>query len=110
MCTLFLQTIIFKDNNNVYYMPYILEVQKYYVTGHHDFPQYNGKSEHVGYMNKIFKTKKEASDYYDKFNPHMRKLNVLETWCSDWDPNTCLMYIVRERFYEYLKIPPFEKQ
>jgi len=105
-----LQTIIFKDNNNVYYMPYILEVQKYYVTGHHDFPQYNGKSEHVGYMNKIFKTKKEASDYYDKFNPHMRKLNVLETWCSDWDPNTCLMYIVRERFYEYLKIPPFEKQ
>jgi hypothetical protein len=110
MCTLFLQTIIFKDNNNVYYMPYILEVQKYYVTGHHDFPQYNGKSEHVGYMNKIFKTKKEASDYYDKFNPHMRKLNVLETWCSDWDPNTCLLYIVRERFYEYLKIPPFEKQ
>ena len=24
------------------------------------------------------------------------------------DPNSCLMYIVRERFYEYLKIPPFE--
>lgn len=91
-------------------MPYILEVQKHYVTGHLDFPQYNGQSEHIGYMNKVFKTKKEAGDYYDKFNPHMRRLNVLENWCSDWDPNTCLMYIVRERFYEYLKIPPFGKQ
>ena len=91
-------------------MPYVLEVQKFNVTGNHDFPQYNGKSEHIGYMNKVFKTNKDASDYYDEFNPHMRKLNVLEHWCSDWDPNTCLMYIVRERFYEYLKIPPFEKQ
>ena len=91
-------------------MPYILEVQKYHVTGNHDFPQYNGKSEHIGYMNKVFKTKKEASDYYDKFNPHMRKLNILENWCSDWDQKTCLMYVVRKRFTEYLKIPPFEKE
>jgi hypothetical protein len=42
-------------------MPYILEVQKF---------DWREKSEHVGYMNKIFNTKQEASDYYDKFNPH----------------------------------------
>jgi hypothetical protein len=59
-------------------------------------------------MKKVFKTKKEASDYYDKFNPHMRSLNAHNTRCSDWDPNTKLMYIVRQHFYEYLKIPSFE--
>ncbi len=59
-------------------------------------------------MNKIFNTKQEASDYYDKFNPHMRSLRAHNSWCSDWDPNSYLMYIVRERFYEYLKIPSFE--
>lgn len=89
-------------------MPYILEVQKFNIHGHNSYPEWNGKSEHIGYMNKVFKTKKEASDYYDKFNPHMRLLNAHKTWCSDWDPNTYLMYIVRERFYEYLKLPPFE--
>ena len=92
-------------------MPYyILEVQKMDLIYHNAYPEWNGKSEHIGYINKVFKTKQEASDYYDKFNPHMRSLNAHKNWCSDWDPNTYLMYIVRERFYEYLKIPPFEKQ
>jgi hypothetical protein len=58
-------------------MPYILEVQQFNNTGHNDYPEWNGKSEHIGYMNKIFKTKEEASDYYDKCNPHMRALNAL---------------------------------
>lgn len=80
-------------------MNYILEVQRF---------EWNGKSEHVGYMNKIFKTKQEASDYYDKFNPHMRSLHAHNSWRSDWDPSSYLMYIVRERYYEYLKIPSFE--
>ena len=80
-------------------MNYILEVQRF---------EWNGKSEHVGYMNKIFTTKQEASDYYDKFNPHMRSLHAHNSWCSDWDLNYYLMYIVRERYYEYLKIPSFE--
>ena len=61
-------------------------------------------------MNKIFNTKQKASDYYDKFNPHMRQLNANNDWCSDWDPKTNLMYIVREHFYEYLKIPSFEDE
>ena len=89
-------------------MPYILEVQTFNVTGHREYPEYNGKSQHIGYMNKVFKTKKEAANYYDTFNPHMRKLNILENWCSDWDPYTCLMYVVREHFHEYLNISPFE--
>ena len=39
----------------------------------------------------------------------MRSLNAHKNWCSDWDPtNSCLMYIVREYFYEYLKITPFK--
>jgi hypothetical protein len=85
-------------------MPYILEVQKINLAGHNAYPE----SEHIGYINKVFKTKQEASDYYDKFNPHMRLLNADKNWCSDYDPNSGLMYIVREHFYEYLKISPFE--
>jgi len=90
-------------------MSYILEVQKFNPEGHNEYPSWNGKSEHIGYLNKVFKTRKEASDYYDKFNPHMRPLNAYNKWRSDWDPNSGLMYIVRERFYEYLKISPFEE-
>ena len=89
-------------------MFYILEVQKFNVVGHVDYPNWNGRSEHIGYMNKLFKTKQDASDYYDKYHPHMRSLNAHENWCSDWDPRTCLLYIVREHFHEYLKISPFE--
>jgi len=86
---------------------YILEVQRMYIDGHILHPEWNGKSEHIGYMNKLFKTKQKACDYYDSFNPHLRSLNAHKNWCSDWDPATNLMYIVREYFYEYLKIPPF---
>ena len=89
-------------------MPYILEVQRFDINGHKEHPEWCGKAQHIGYMNKIFKTKQEACNYYDKFNPHMRSLNAHKTWCSDYDPNTNLMYIVREHFYEYLKIPPFD--
>jgi len=41
-------------------MPYILEVQKFYPDGHILHPEWNGKSEHIGYMNKIFPTKQMA--------------------------------------------------
>ena len=39
---------------------YILEVQRIYIDGHILHPEWNGKSEHIGYMNKIFKTKQKA--------------------------------------------------
>ena len=88
---------------------YILEVQKFNPKGYKEHPEWNGKSEHIGYINKIFTTKQDASDYYDKFNPHMRSLNAHNTWRSDWDPKTGLMYIVRAHYCEYLKIQPFEE-
>ena len=68
-------------------MPYILEVQKFC---------YNFKSEHIGYMNKIFETKQDAAIYYNNFKPYMPALNITIKWSSSWDPNTYLMYIVRE--------------
>ena len=89
-------------------MTYILEVQRYDVYGKIEYPSYNGYCQHIGYMNKIFNTQEEAGDYYNRFNPHMRKINAFEHWRSNWDPESCLMYIVRKHFYEYLKIPAFE--
>lgn len=38
-------------------------------------PEWNGKKEHIGYINKIFNTKQQASDYYYMFNQHMRLIN-----------------------------------
>jgi hypothetical protein len=40
-------------------MPFILEVQYFNIDGHLNHPEWNGKSEHIGYMNKLFKTKKK---------------------------------------------------
>lgn len=88
-------------------MPYILEVQRFDGNGHMIHPEWNGKSEHIGYMNKLFKTKLDAAIYYNIHNPLMRPLNAHKKWCSDWDPNTHLRYIVREAHGEYLKISPF---
>jgi hypothetical protein len=80
-------------------MPYILEVQKM---------EWNYKSRHVGYMNKVFETIQDACDYYNKFNICMPPLSIKRSLCSNYDPNTYLMYIVREHFNEYLHIVPFE--
>lgn len=66
-------------------MPYILEVQRF------GSIKYNGKFEHIGYMSKLFTTKKEAANYYDFHNSHLRKLNTHGTWVSDWDPMTKLI-------------------
>ena len=79
-------------------MPYILEVQKF---------NWDSRSEHIGYINKVFETKQEAYDYYNKFNPDMPKLDN-DNRCSDWNPKTYLIYIVREHFNEYLRLKPFE--
>ena len=88
---------------------YILEVQRFEFDGLTSHPDWNGKCEHVGYMNKIFATKKQACDYYHAHNPHMRQLNACNTWHSDWDPTTKLMYVVRRHYFEYLKLPPFNE-
>lgn len=90
-------------------MPYILEVQKFNPTGHLLQSEWNGKSTHVGYMNKVFKTKNQACEYYDNNNNTMRLLNSHNTYRSDWNRDTHLLYVVREYGDEYLSIPPFEE-
>lgn len=82
-------------------MPYVLEAQKF-------IPKTGFL--HVGYVDKIFKTKKQASDYYDKYHvPPMRSLNAHKSWCSDWHPETRLRYVVRVFDGECRSIPPFEQ-
>ena len=82
-------------------MSYILEVLEF-IPGK--------KLVHVGYMDKVFPTKEEAAEYYDKHNPHARGLNAHGKWRSDWDPETHLMYIVRECYSEHRNIPPFDSK
>uniref|UniRef100_A0A6C0KDI6 Uncharacterized protein n=1 Tax=viral metagenome TaxID=1070528 RepID=A0A6C0KDI6_9ZZZZ len=67
---------------------FVLEVLRFIGAPH-------GKYEHVGYMKAKFRTKKDAISYYDRHNQHMRSLNALNTYYSDWDPDTKLLYIVR---------------
>jgi len=69
----------------------------------------NEKYEHIGYMKAKFKTKKDACSYYDRHNPHMRKLNAHNTYESDWDPDTKLLYIVRKDYMLEDTIEPFLK-
>ena len=73
---------------------YVLEVCEY-------FTDKEGLSmiKHIGYMKGKFKTKKDAVSYYDRHNPHMRSLNGDDNnYISDWDPNTKLLYIVRDDY------------
>jgi hypothetical protein len=88
-------------------MSYILEVQQYISDGHNTHPEWRGKKQHIGYMNKIFTTKKEAGDYYHLHNPHMRIVTSEYGWCSDWDPDTKLVYVVRKYTGEFLHVSPF---
>ena len=72
---------------------YVLEVVKYH-KNEFNLPELL----HIGYMKGKFKTKKDAVSYYDKHNPHMRSLNAHNNYRSDWDPNTKLLYIVRDDY------------
>ena len=70
---------------------YVLEVL--------EFITEDKKIKHIGYMKGKFKTKKDAVSYYDRHNPHMRSLNGDDNnYISDWDPNTKLLYIVRDDY------------
>ena len=42
-------------------MPYILEAQHFFINGNNTHPEWNGKKEHIGYINKIFTTKLERA-------------------------------------------------
>ena len=88
-------------------MSFVIEVVRF-ITDRDEYITKKGKQEHVGYMRARFRTKADAASYYDRHNPHMRKLNAHNTWESDWDPITSLMYIVREDHNLIQTIPPFE--
>jgi len=60
---------------------------------------HGGKIKHIGYMKGKFKTKKDAVSYYDRHNPHMRSLKSDDnSYRSDWDNETKLLYIVRDDY------------
>ena len=79
---------------------YVLEVLKFITEkdGDNGWLAQGGKIKHIGYMKGKFKTKEDAVSYYDKHNTHMRSLNAHNTYKSDWDPNTKLLYIVRDDY------------
>ena len=89
-------------------MYFILEVQKFNYGWNNDYLEVLPKSEKIGYINKVFETRQQASDYYNKFNPHMRPLNKYKTWRSKCDPKTRLMYVIKERSNEFLTLPAFD--
>ena len=72
---------------------------------------YDGCSQdkHVGYMRAKFKTKEDACSYYDRYNPHMRRLNAYNTYASDWDPATLLWYVVRKDYGIHATFPTFSE-
>lgn len=65
------------------------------------------QAKHVGYMDVVFNTKKEALDYYNKHNPHMKPMKR-GVWRSDYDPVSFLSYVVRSVSHEVSYVPPFE--
>ena len=79
---------------------YVLEVLKFITEeeGNNGCLAQGGKIKHIGYMKGKFKTKNDAVSYYDRHNPHMRSLNSHNNYRSDWDPNTKLLYIVRDDY------------
>jgi hypothetical protein len=82
---------------------YVLEVLRH-------LPENQGSQDkHVGYMRAKFKTKEDACSYYDRYNPHMRRLNAYNTYASDWDPATRLWYVVRKDYGIHDTFPPFSE-
>ena len=80
---------------------YVLEVCEFITEkeGDNGWLALGTKIKHIGYMKGKFKTKKDAVSYYNRHNPHMRSLNGDDNnYSSDWDPNTKLLYIVRDDY------------
>lgn len=57
---------------------YVLEVCKFISNpdGPEGWKIKGGKQEHIGYMQAKFKSKDDACSYYDRHNPHLRKINA----------------------------------
>ena len=82
---------------------YILEVQRLYPNLN---PEENGEYKHVSCMNICFGTEKDAANYYNFHNPHMRKLDR-SSLISDRDPITNLRYVITRYHGQHKSISPF---
>lgn len=91
-------------------MTFVLQVVQLIIEGDPEWKINGGKRRHVGYMKGKFQTKKDCCTYYDRHNPHMRSLNALGNYESDWDPNTRLIYIVCEDRNIVEDISPFVEE
>lgn len=91
---------IFLFYNKMAKAKYVLEVLEFITEkeGDNGWLAQGGKIKHIGYMKGKFKTKKDAVSYYNRHNQHMRCLNAHNNYISDWDPNTKLLYIVRDDY------------
>lgn len=88
---------------------YVLEVQTILIDEESKNKHgWNGHKQHLGYINKIFETKREASYYHKLHNPNMSEITAENRWCSECDSKTKFVYVIREYTGELLKIPPFE--
>lgn len=88
-------------------MVYILEAQRF--VDLNERKDLNGVFQHMGYVNKLFRSKNSACAYYDSHNKmRMRSLNAHGTWISDWHPETRLRYRVRKYAGETLSLPPLD--
>jgi hypothetical protein len=90
-------------------MPYVFEVQKMYYELNNNNNEVIPKSWCVGHVNKVFETREEAEEYYEKLNPHMRPINKYKNWISDFDPETRLGYLIQEYSNQVLNISLQEK-
>jgi hypothetical protein len=60
---------------------------------------------HFGYMDKIFKTKESAAEWYENVcGSFMRPMGKKQHWCSDWGPNSKLRCVVRRFHMEHCNI------
>lgn len=78
---------------------YVFEIQQFNST----------HSVHVGYVNKLFTTQREALAYYNTYHPTLPAM-CAATYRSDVAPITNLIYIVREYRTECLNISPLEME
>ena len=95
------------DTSSGYAKGYTLEVQRYTDNRWKTNPRFQ-KFEHIGYMQCLFKSRKQACAYYDYWNADLRPINEHGTYCSSRNPDTNLRYIVRKFYRETQTIPPFD--
>lgn len=86
-------------------MSFVLEVVRF-IRESDEWRAKGGRQQHLGYMRAHFRSREDAASYYDRHNPHMRNLNAHGTWESD--PDTGLLYIVREDHHLIATVPPFD--